>query len=323
METYKYYAGGRWLSPLSGDHIESEDPYLAEPWAKIPRCQAEDVDNVVRAAHDAFATGPWGRMSATDRGKLIRRLGEAMAAHADRLAEIETRDNGKRVVDILPGLTGGLVETFEYYAGIADKLQGAVIPTGQSGIFNYTKHEPYGVVACITAWNSPLLIATWKIAPALAAGNTVVLKPSEFASASTLELMKAFEDVDLPPGVLNVVTGYGDEAGEALVNHPLVRKVSFTGSLQGGCKVAKIAARTVKSVTMELGGKSPQIVFADADLDAAVKGVVGGIFPPAGQSCIAGSRLLVEARVHDEVLDRIAQMARKARLGPPSDPRTH
>ncbi len=323
LETYGYYAGGQWLAPVCGDYIASEDPFRAEPWAQIPRCQAEDVDKAVRAAHDAFATGPWGRMSATDRGKMIRRLGAAMAAHADRLAEIETRDNGKRVVDILPGLTGGLVETFEYYAGIADKLQGAVIPTGQSGIFNYTKHEPFGVVACITAWNSPLLIATWKIAPALAAGNTVVLKSSEFASASTLELMKAFEDADLPPGVLNVVTGYGDEAGEALVNHPLVRKVSFTGSLQGGCKVAKIAARTVKSVTMELGGKSPQILFADADLDAAVKGVVGGIFPPAGQSCIAGSRLLVEAPVHDEVLDRIAQMARKARLGPPSDPRTH
>ncbi len=322
VQRYLFHAGGAWHEPADGQFFESDDPYRGQPWALIPRCQAADVDRAVQAAHAAFTEGPWPAMSPSERGEAVRRLGAAVARHAPRLAAVETRDNGKRNVDIEPGLRVGFPEHFAYYGGLADKIEGSVIPTGQPGMLNYTRAEPYGVVAAITAWNSPLLIATWKLAPALAAGNTVVLKPSELASASTLELMAVFEEADLPPGVINVVTGYGHEAGQALVAHPLVRKVSFTGSLEGGRRVAALAAEQVKSVTLELGGKSPQIVFDDAPLEDAVNGVVGGLFPPTGHSCIAGSRLLAQAGIHDGFVERVAARARDGRFGPPGDAAT-
>jgi aldehyde dehydrogenase (NAD+) len=322
METYAYYADNKWRQPASGEYFDSENPYSGETWARIPRCDEKDVNLAVQAAYRAYHEGPWGRMSPSERGEMVRRLGDAVARHADRLAEIETRDNGKRRVDIHPGLSGWLVDSFYYYAGMADKLEGSVIPTGRDEILNYTRHEPYGVVAAITAWNSPLLIAIWKIAPALAAGNTIVLKPSEFASASTLELMKAFEDADLPSGVINTVTGFGTEVGQPLVTHELVRKISFTGSVDGGARVAASAASSIKSVTMELGGKSPQLVFDDARLEDTVNGVCGGIFPPAGQSCIAGSRLLLQAGIYDAFVEKLLEVAARARLGDPNDAAT-
>jgi aldehyde dehydrogenase (NAD+) len=319
METYSYYADAKWLEPASGEYFDSENPYTGETWAQIPRCNDKDANLAVQAAYRAYHEGPWGRMNPSERGEMVRRLGDAVARHADRLAEIETRDNGKRRVDIHPGLSSWLIDSFYYYAGMADKLEGSVIPTGRGDILNYTRHEPYGVVSAITAWNSPLLIAIWKIAPALAAGNTVVLKPSEFASASTLELMKALEDADLPSGVINTVTGFGAEVGEPLVTHELVRKISFTGSVEGGARVAGLGAKTIKSVTMELGGKSPQLVFDDARLDDTVHGVCGGIFPPAGQSCIAGSRLLLQAGIYESFVEKLLEVAARARLGDPND----
>ncbi len=318
METYAYYVDGKWLEPAGGEYFDSDDPYTGKPWARIARCNEKDADVAVQAAWRAYHEGPWGRMAPGERGAMLRRIGDAVARHADRLAEIETRDNGKRRVDIQPGLAGWLIDSFYYYAGMADKFEGAVIPTGRDEILNYTRHEPFGVVAAITAWNSPLLIAIWKLAPALAAGNTVVLKPSEFASASTLELMRALEDADLPSGVVNVLTGFGAEVGEPLVVHRLVRKVSFTGSVAGGAHVAGIAARIVKSVTLELGGKSPQLVFDDARLDDTVHGVCGGIFPPAGQSCIAGSRLLLQNGIHDAFVAKLLEVASRAKLGNPN-----
>ena len=322
MKTYSYYADARWLKPASGEYFDSENPYTGDAWAQIPRCNDKDANIAVQAAYRAYHEGPWGRMHPSERGEMVRRLGDAVARHADRLAKIETRDNGKRRVDIHPGLSSWLIDSFYYYAGMADKLEGSVIPTGRGEILNYTRHEPYGVVSAITAWNSPLLIAIWKIAPALAAGNTVVLKPSEFASASTLELMKALEDADLPSGVINTVTGFGAEVGEPLVTHERVRKISFTGSVEGGARVAGLAAKTIKSVTMELGGKSPQLVFDDARLDDTVHGVCGGIFPPAGQSCIAGSRLLLQAGIYDSFVEKLLEVAGRARLGDPNDPDT-
>ncbi|MDH3218101.1 MAG: aldehyde dehydrogenase [Gammaproteobacteria bacterium] len=323
METYAYYADGRWLEPAGGEYFTSENPYTGKTWAQIPRCNDRDVEIAVQAAYRACHEGPWARMHPAERGTMVRRLGDAVALHADRLADIETRDNGKRRVDIHPGLSSWLIDSFYYYAGMADKLEGSVIPTGRDEILNYTRHEPYGVVAAITAWNSPLLIAIWKLAPALAAGNAVILKPSEFASASTLELMKAFEDADLPSGVINTITGFGAEVGEPLVTHDRVRKVSFTGSVKGGASVAGLAARSVKSVTMELGGKSPQLVFDDARLEDSVHGVCGGIFPPAGQSCIAGSRLLLQAGIYDAFVGKLIEVAQRARLGDPNDPATN
>ena len=323
MRRFQFYANGAWHDPAGGEWFASENPTTGETWAQIPRCRAADVDRAVRAAHAAFTDGPWAGLNPASRGKLVHRMGDALVRHAESLGAIETRDNGKRSVDITPGLTSWLADSFYYYAGLADKIQGAAIPVDAPDILNYTRHEPYGPVACITAWNSPLLIAIWKIAPALAGGNTVVLKPSEYASASTLALMEALEDADLPPGVLNAVTGFGGEAGEPLVEHPLIRLASFTGGVQGGSAVAGIAARQVKPVILELGGKSPQIVLHDADLALAANGIAAGIFPPAGQSCIAGSRLLVHESVHDELLARLADIVAPAILGAPEDAATH
>lgn len=323
LKTYQYFAGNRWCDPKGGEWFESDNPTTGEVWARIPRCGAEDVDLAVRAAHRCFTDGPWPKMNASERGRVLLRMRDALVSHADALGTVETTDNGKRTRDIVPGLKSWLADSFTYYAGLADKMESAVIPVDAPDMFNYTKHEPFGVCALITAWNSPLLIAIWKLAPALAAGNTVVIKPSEHASASTLALMNAFEDADLQQGLVNVVTGYGSETGEPLVDHPLVRLVSFTGGVPGGRKVAEAASRQVKPVIMELGGKSPQIVFDDCDLDLAVNGVASGIFPPAGQSCIAGSRALVHRSVHDEFVSRLVERVSKARLGAPDDPATH
>ncbi len=323
LKTFQFYAGGRWHDPQRGHWFESDNPTTGQPWARIPRCDGADVDMAVAAAARCFASGPWKSSNATGRGRLLRRMGDVLARHSVALAEIETTDNGKRTCDIEPGLRGWLADSFHYYAGLADKIEGAVVPVDMPDMLNYTRNEPYGVCACVTAWNSPLLIAIWKMAPALAAGNTVVLKPSEHASASTLALMGVLEEADLPPGLVNVVTGFGPEAGEALVTHRDVRLVSFTGGLPGGRRVAELAAHSVKPVILELGGKSPQIVFDDADLDLAVNGVLSGIFPPAGQSCVAGSRLLVQRGLHDRFLAAVCERASLARVGDPRLPGTH
>jgi (Z)-2-((N-methylformamido)methylene)-5-hydroxybutyrolactone dehydrogenase len=208
---------------------------------------------------------------------------------------------------------------YYYYGGLADKVEGAVIPSDKPGVFNYTQLEPLGVCVAITAWNSPLLLASWKIAPALAAGNTVIVKPSEFTSTSALEFVKLFELAGFPPGVVNVVTGYGPEVGQPLIEHPLVRKIAFTGSVASGQRINAAAAPGLKRVSLELGGKSPNIVFKDANLDNAVKGAIAGIFAATGQTCIAGSRLLLQDEIHDEFLRRLIAMAKQARMGNPMD----
>ena len=323
MKKYQFYANNEWHNPSSGDWFDSYNPTIGEVWAQMPRCNESDVDVAVRAAHEAFTNGPWGKMNPSERGRILHKLGDALVANAEMLADIETTDNGKRTVDILPGLKTWLADSFYYYAGLADKIEGSVIPVDAPNILNYTRYEPFGPVACITAWNSPLLVAIWKIAPALAAGNTVVIKPSEHASASAFALMEAFADVGLPPGVLNVVSGFGAETGAPLVNHPLIRLVSFTGGVPGGSAVAMGAARQVKPVIMELGGKSPQIVLENADPELSANGVAAGIFPPSGQSCVAGSRLVVHESLHDEMVDRLTEIVSVARSGDPRDERTH
>ncbi len=322
MKTFQYFADGNWRDPASGQWFESDDPATGKPWARIPRCDARDVKIAVAAAQRCFTQGPWSRMNAADRGRMLRRMGDVVTRHAERLGDVETTDNGKRRRDIVPALQGWLTDSFHYYAGLADKIEGAVIPVDAPGLFNYTRHEPFGVCGCITAWNSPLVIAIWKMAPALAAGNTLVIKPSEHASASTLALMEVLQEADLPPGLLNVVTGFGDEAGCALVEHPDVRLLSFTGGVAGGRQVAELAARQVKPLILELGGKSPQIVLRDADLDLAVPGIAGGIFPPAGQSCIAGSRALVHRSLHDRFVEALCSHLADALPGDPRDPAT-
>jgi aldehyde dehydrogenase (NAD+) len=315
------YIGGEWVDAASGDHFESDDPFLAQPWALVPRGTAEDVDRAVRAAHAAFTAGEWPALTASRRGALLRRLGDLVTERSRELATIEVRDNGKLYAEMSAQCTY-LAQWYHYYGGLADKVEGAVLPSDKPQVFNYTRYEPLGVVAAIVPWNSPLLLLAWKLAPALAAGNTVVVKPSEYTSASTLEFMKLVEEAGFPPGVVNVVTGFGADVGGPLVEHPLVAKVAFTGSDATGQRIYETAARGLKRVTMELGGKSPNIVFDDAELDNAVKGAISGIFAATGQTCIAGSRLLVQRAVHDEFLDRLVAFARTARMGNPMSPDT-
>ena len=267
----------------------------------------------------------------TDRSRLARDNIRAMIpyhdlrewlAEAERLGEVETRDNGKLPKNITPSLKSWQTESFYYYAGMCDKFEGSLLPTEVPDMLNYLRWEPFGVCALITAWNSPLGVLICKLAPALAAGNAVVIKPSEHASASTLELMAVLEEADLPDGLLNVVTGFGKTTGESLVDHPEVRMVSFTGGIPGGRAAAQAAARQVKPVVMELGGKSPQIVLEDADMHLAINGIVGGIFPATGQSCISGSRILVQRNQLETLSERLVKVATRAKVGDPQDPST-
>jgi len=311
------FIDGGWSDSASGEFFESFDPYTAKAWTLIPRGNADDVERAVQAAQRAFTSGEWPKMHASQRGLLLRRLGDLIARDAEKLAAIEVQDNGKLISE----MAGQLKYTphwYYYYGGMADKIEGAVIPSDKD-TFNYTRREPLGVCAAITPWNSPILLFGLKVAPALAAGNTLVVKPSEYTSASTLALMKLFEEAGFPKGVINVVTGYGPEAGEPLVKHPLVRKVAFTGSSKTGAHIYAQAAQDIKPVSLELGGKSPNIVFDDCTIENAVKGVVSGIFAATGQTCIAGSRLLVQESIHNEFVDKLVAFAKTARMGNPME----
>ena len=318
MKTYQMYIDGAWTDAAGKQTFESKNPYTGAPWAVIPRGQQEDADRAVAAATRAFRSDDWAGMTATNRGHLLRKLGDLIADNAEALARTEVQDNGKLFNEMFFQLKY-VPEWFYYYAGLADKIEGSVIPIDKPDMLNFTRYEPLGVCVGITAWNSPLLLLAYKLAPALAAGNTFIVKPSEFTSASTLELSKIVDQVGLPKGVFNVVTGFGAEVGASLVEHEDVAKVAFTGSENTGRLIAEVAARTFKKVTLELGGKSPNIVFADAEMDNAVNGVISGIFAASGQTCIAGSRLLVERSVHDAFLEKLLKIARTARIGDPMD----
>jgi aldehyde dehydrogenase (NAD+) len=318
LTKFKMWIGGEWVESASGDYFESDNPFLGKPWALIPKGNAQDADRAVRAAHAALTTGPWPRMSASQRGALLRKLADLIGPEAKRLAEIEVRDNGKLFAE-MSAQTAYMAQWYYYFGGLADKIEGSVIPLDKPDTFNFTRHEPIGVVVAIVPWNSPLLLTAWKLAPALAAGCTVVIKPSEFTSASTLEFMKLIEQAGFPPGVVNVVTGFGADVGSPLVEHPLTNKVAFTGSDRTGSHIYQLAAKGMKRVTMELGGKSPNIVFDDAEVDNAIKGVISGIFAATGQTCIAGSRLLVQKTIHDEFVGKLVDFARTAKMGDPMD----
>jgi (Z)-2-((N-methylformamido)methylene)-5-hydroxybutyrolactone dehydrogenase len=322
VKTYQLFINGEYVDPVGGEWFDSQDPYRGETWARIPRARAADVDRAVSAAHEAMWNGPWSTMSPTARGKVMRRLGDLVADNAERLAAVEVRDNGKLLAEML-GQVQYHPEWWWYYGGLADKIQGALVPIDKPDTFAFTRHEPVGVVAALTAWNSPLLFVAWKCAPALAAGCAVVVKPSEYASASTLEFAALTKEAGLPDGLFNVVTGFGPEAGNALVEHPKVAKITFTGSDTTGAKVYEAAARNLKKVSLELGGKSPNIVFEDADLTAAAAGAVSGIFAATGQTCVAGSRLLVQNSIREAFVERLLALAASARIGDPMQPDTN
>ncbi|YCI07024.1 aldehyde dehydrogenase (plasmid) [Ensifer sp. D2-11] len=321
MRHYQMFVAGDFVDPADGEFLETIDPYRGEVWARIPRAKSLDVDLAVRSAQEAMTTGPWSSFTATQRGKFLNAIADLVDKNRDRLAEIETRDNGKLLRETR-GQLGAIAECWRYYGGLADKIEGHSIPIEKPDALAFTTREPIGVVAALTAWNSPLWFAAIKCAPAMAAGCAVVVKPSEFASASTLEFAALVREAGLPPGVFNVVTGLGQEAGSALVEHPDVAKITFTGSDVTGAKVYETAARSMKRVSLELGGKSPNIVFADANMELAAAGAVSGIFGASGQMCTAGSRLLVQRSILEEFTGRLLELARNIRLGDPTDPET-
>ncbi len=322
MKIYQHYIDGQYVDPIGGQWIDSFDPYRGTAWAQIPKGCAQDADRAVAAADRALREGPWSKMTATARGKLLFKMAELLAANARRLAEIEVRDNGKLFAE-MNGQLNYLPEWWRYFGGLADKIEGAVMPIDKPDLFAFTKHEPVGVVAALTAWNSPLMFVAWKAAPALAAGCTVVIKPSEFASASSLEFAALTKEAGFPDGVFNVVTGLGAEIGSALVDHPKVAKITFTGSDATGARIYAQAARSMKRVSLELGGKSPNIVFDDCDLAQAAAGVVSGIFAATGQTCIAGSRLLVQNSIKEAFSEQVAALGRAAKKGDPMLPETN
>lgn len=321
MKRYGHYIDGKQIAPRNGAYLASENPYSGEAWAEVARGDGDDVRAAVGAANAAFANGAWSRLSASRRGAMLRDVADLIAEEAPRLAQIEQRDNGKLAAEVNAQVRY-VSDYFHYYAGLADKVQGDVIPNDKPGSFTYTRHEPKGVVAIITPWNSPLTLTSWKLAPALAAGCTVVIKPSEFTSCAIVEFADLFRRAGFPDGVVNVVTGLGDEVGAPLVSHPDIAHVGFTGGEAAGIRVYELAARGLKTVTLELGGKSPNIIFADADLDQALNGVISGIFAAAGQSCQAGSRLLLQRSIHDRFVERLVKVAREIKLGDPTLPET-
>ena len=321
MQDFLMRIGDEWRPAQSGEWIESENPFTNQAWARVPRGTAADGEAAILAAHAAFV-GPWSRISPADRGLLMHKLADLMQDNAEELADFEVRDTGKLKAEMLGNLRY-LPRWYRYYAGLTDKIEGSVTPIDKPGMFHYTTYEPLGVVTCIVPWNSPLLLTTMKLAAALAAGNTVVIKPSEFASTSLLAFARLFEQAGFPPGVVNVVTGYGAEIGEVLTSHSLVKRIAFTGGEVGGRAVAQAAAKSFKRVSLELGGKSPNIVFGDANQTAAVKGVISGIFAATGQTCMAGSRLLVHRSIHDEFVAKLVDFVSQARLGDPTRSETN
>jgi (Z)-2-((N-methylformamido)methylene)-5-hydroxybutyrolactone dehydrogenase len=320
LEELKLFINGKSVDARSGRTFESQNPYTGRPWARIADGGPADVDEAVAAARAAF-DGEWGRMTGFQRAAVMRSCADAIAANAERLARLEVNDSGKLLREML-GQLKSLPQWYYYFSGLADKIEGRTVPPVNPNYFGYTRREPVGVVGAITPWNSPLLLLTFKLAPALAAGCTMVVKPSEHAPASTIAFAEVLHEAGLPAGVLNVVAGWDRATGEALATHTGIDKVAFTGSSATGAKVAQAAVANFNRVTLELGGKSPQIVFPDADLDAAANGLVAGVFAATGQTCMAGSRLIVHADVHDALVEKVVARANAIRLGDPTDAET-
>ena len=317
---YQLFIDGQFVDAESGKTFKSPNPATGETFAEVAEADKADVDKAVAAARKAL-DGKWSKMSARDRGRLLYKLSQLIEEHAGELAALETSDNGKPIKESTYIDLPGVVENFEYFAGWSTKIEGETIPVpGQ--MFNYTLREPVGVCGQIIPWNFPLLMAAWKLAPALACGNTVVLKPAEQTPVTALELAKLIQEAGFPEGVVNIIPGYGETAGAALASHPGIDKIAFTGSTEIGKVIARSAAENLTKVSLELGGKAPNVIFADADLDQAVNGAMMGIFFNQGQVCCAGSRVFIEASVKDEFLTRFKEKAERIQVGDPMDKAT-
>ena len=320
IRKYQLFIGGQWVDADSGKTFKSPNPSTGETFAEVAEADKADIDKAVAAARQAYE-GKWSKMSARDRGRLLYKLAQLIEQRAPELAELETRDNGKPIKESLYVDLPQVAENFEYFAGWATKIEGETIPVAGK-MFNYTLREPVGVCGQIIPWNFPLLMAAWKLAPALAAGNTIVLKPAEQTPVTAMELAKLIQEAGFPEGVVNIVPGYGETAGAALAAHPGIDKVAFTGSTEVGKLIAKAAAENLTKVSLELGGKAPNIVFADADMDQAVNGAMMSIFFNQGQVCCAGSRLFLEEDVKDQFLEKLKEKAQRVNVGDPMDKST-
>jgi acyl-CoA reductase-like NAD-dependent aldehyde dehydrogenase len=321
LKMYNLYINGKWEVPTNHEFFDSYYPATGKVWCKVARGNNNDVNKAIEAAYNALHNPEWANKTNTERGHLLRKLGDITANNVDKLAAFETQDNGKLLKE-MKGQLAYLPQYFYYYAGLADKIKGTTLPIDKKDLFVYTKKEPIGVVVIITPWNSPLFLTFAKLAPAIAAGNTVVIKPSEHASASLLEFMDLIEDAGFPPGVINVVTGFGNEVGDALTTHPKVRRIIFTGGSAAARQIIKNSSHHFPQLSMELGGKSPNIVFNDANLNNALMGVIAGIFGATGQSCVAGSRLFLHKEIYDEFMERLIERTSQIVIGDPMDSRT-
>lgn len=321
LDTYAMLIDGEWCAASDGGVFESFNPSTGKPWALIPEATADDVDRAVRAAARAGEEGPWASMIPTERGKCLKRLAALLADASEHLGQIETRDTGKMFKETR-WQAKYIAEFFEFYGGAADKISGDTLPIDKPDMFTFTKREPLGVVAAVVPWNSQLFLSAVKIGPALAAGNTIVLKASEYGSAAMLEFGKLIAEAGIPDGVVNIVTGHGDPCGKVLTKHPLVAKVAFTGGPQSAAHVIRNTAENFAEISLELGGKSPFIVFEDADLTSAVNGSIAGIFAAAGQSCVAGSRLYLHDDIADAFIEKMVAVAKGIKLGDPMDEET-
>lgn len=317
-EKFQLYIDGAFCDADDGAAFDSIDPSTGAVWAVMPKASAADTDRAVRAAHAAFSAGPWPALTATARGKLLYKLADLVARDASIIAELETRDTGK-VIRETKAVTGYVAEFYRYFAGLADKIEGATLPIDKLDMEVSTRREPLGVVAAVVPWNSQMFLTATKLAPALAAGNTVVIKASEDGPAPLLHFAKLIHEAGFPKGVVNVITGMGADCGRVLTSHPLVARVAFTGGPETARHVVRNAAENFAVTTLELGGKSPVVVFDDANLDSALNGVIAGIWGATGQSCVAGSRLLIHESAHDEFVARLAKRAGEIKIGPPLD----
>ena len=316
MQRYRMLIDGNWVEAGDGKSFKSLNPATGEAWCEIPEATAEDVNRAVEAAHRAFSEGPWARMLPSERGRLLRRLADLLAAKSEELGRIETVDTGKMLKETR-WQAKYIAEFYHFYAGAADKLHGETLPIDKPDMLAMTLREPLGVIAAIVPWNSQLFLSAVKLGPALAAGNTVVLKASEHASAPMLEFGRLFEEAGFPPGVVNIVTGHGEPCGRVLTSHPLVQRISFTGGPGSARQIVRNSAENFAEVSLELGGKSPFLVFEDADIESAVNGAIAGIFGATGQSCVAGSRLYLQNSIAERFLDMMVARARAIRIGDP------
>ena len=316
LQTYRMLIDGDWVEASDGGAFDSINPATGTAWARVPEATAEDVDRAVRAADVAVHSGPWSRMSPTDRGRCLRRLADLLADRSEHLGKIEAIDTGKLLKETR-WQAKYIADFYHFYAGCADKISGDTLPIDKPDMFVFTKREPLGVIAAVVPWNSQLFLSAVKIGPALAAGNTIVVKASEHASAAMLEFGRLIAEAGIPAGVVNIVTGHGDPCGRALTAHPLVARISFTGGPVAARQVLQNSTNNFAEVSLELGGKSPVIVFDDANIESAVNGAVGAIFGASGQSCVAGSRLYLHERIAGDFLERMIGQAKQIKIGDP------